>query len=105
MAERTEEQWQKWIDWYNETYVQWEPCDEWRDWAEVLEVAPQIKDLVADPPQCGLPPMAMKPYYFASFLKNYTMPERREILRAVTWQLIEDDVIELIASTARSKKK
>lgn len=101
----TEEQWAKWIDWFDDHYVQYEPCDEWRDWAVVLEVAPQIKDLVNDKPQNGFPARPMTNYYFCSFLANYTIPERREILRAITWQLIENDLVDLLAIHSRSKAK
>lgn len=103
--ERDEAYWRKTVDWWNDTYGIHEPFNEWAEWVEALEVAPTIKTLVDDPPQCGMPPRPMTDYHFCSFLWNYVNPDRREIMRALTWQLIENDLIDLLAMHSRSRKQ
>lgn len=94
----------KWVAWFDSHPADDKRIDPWQEWNDLLGIAPSLKTICESETGDSFPPPEFKAVFFLSFMRNFIIPERRDILRAVIWSLIEDHIVDILCVHSRSKK-
>lgn len=65
-------------------------------WQALIEIAPELRKLQRSGPREVPPPNQLSDHLFLALCACLVNPQRREILRALLFDLLQDDVIELL---------
>jgi hypothetical protein len=68
----------------------------WEKWQALLEIAPELRKLQRSGPNEVPPPREISDFLFLGLIACMVDPRKREILRAVLFDLLNDDFIELL---------
>lgn len=77
----------------------------WQPWLDLVEVAPPLADLHdCFTPRQQPPPYGMGDRAFLTFVATLSNKRKREIMRALLFDLLRDDVVEMMVEVLQRKE-